>query len=77
MIPLANSWYLIGCAAAAYGLCLGCWYLLMPVLLADIFGTDRISSSYGLIRMFQSIGAISVPPLAGLYFILSSRSLVL
>lgn len=67
MIPLANSWYLIGCAAAAYGLCLGCWYLLMPVLLADIFGTDRISSSYGLIRMFQSIGAISVPPLAGLY----------
>lgn len=37
----------------------------MPVLLADIFGTDRISSSYGLVRMFQSIGAISVPPLAG------------
>lgn len=37
----------------------------MPVLLADIFGTDRISSSYGLVRMFQSIGAISVPPMAG------------
>lgn len=48
-----------------YGLCLGCWYLLVPVLLADLFGTERISSSYGLIRMFQSVGAISVPPLAG------------
>lgn len=37
----------------------------MPVLLADLFGTERISSSYGFVRMFQSIGAISVPPLAG------------
>lgn len=37
----------------------------MPVLLADMFGTERISSSYGLVRMFQSVGAISVPPLAG------------
>lgn len=50
---------------ATYGLCLGSWYLLMPVLLADLFGTERISSSYGLVRMFQSVGAISVPPLAG------------
>lgn len=40
--------------------------MMMPVLLADIFGTDKISSSYGLVRLFQSVGAISVPPLAGL-----------
>lgn len=65
LIPSAKSWYLMGCASASYGLCLGCWYLLMPVLLADLFGTERISSSYGLVRLFQSIGAISVPPLAG------------
>ncbi|XP_017465748.1 PREDICTED: uncharacterized protein LOC108358778 isoform X2 [Rhagoletis zephyria] len=64
-IPSENSLYLIGVSAAIYGFCLGSWYVLMPVLLADIFGTDRISSSYGLVRMFQSIGAISVPPLAG------------
>lgn len=37
----------------------------MPVLLGDIFGTDRMSSSFGLVRMFQSVGAVSVPPLAG------------
>lgn len=65
LIPLADTWLLLGCSSAAYGLCLGCWYLLMPVLLADVFGTERISSSYGLVRMFQSVGAISVPPLAG------------
>ncbi|XP_054088779.1 uncharacterized protein LOC105210951 [Zeugodacus cucurbitae] len=64
-IPSEDTLYLIGLSAAVYGFCLGSWYVLMPVLLADIFGTDRISSSYGLVRMFQSIGAISVPPLAG------------
>lgn len=64
-IPLESHSYLVGFSSAMYGLCLGCWYLLVPVLLADIFGTERISSSYGLIRMFQSLGAISVPPLAG------------
>ncbi|XP_062561029.1 uncharacterized protein LOC134225183 [Armigeres subalbatus] len=65
-IPTSDTWVVIVCSAGCYGLCLGSWYLLMPVLLADLFGTDRISSSYGLVRMFQSIGAISVPPLAGL-----------
>lgn len=64
-IPLENHSYLVGFSSAMYGLCLGAWYLLVPVLLADLFGTERISSSYGLIRMFQSVGAISVPPLAG------------
>lgn len=65
MLPTASSLYMLGSASAMYGLCLGSWYLLMPVLLADMFGTERISSSYGLVRMFQSVGAISVPPLAG------------
>uniref|UniRef100_A0A182NC87 Major facilitator superfamily (MFS) profile domain-containing protein n=1 Tax=Anopheles dirus TaxID=7168 RepID=A0A182NC87_9DIPT len=62
----SNAWFVIVISAGCYGLCLGSWYLLVPVLLADLFGTERISSSYGLVRMFQSIGAISVPPLAGL-----------
>lgn len=64
-LPFERHSYLVGFSSASYGLCLGCWYLLIPVLLADFFGTERISSSYGLIRMFQSVGAISVPPLAG------------
>uniref|UniRef100_A0A1Q3FJN0 Putative monocarboxylate transporter n=2 Tax=Culex tarsalis TaxID=7177 RepID=A0A1Q3FJN0_CULTA len=65
-IASTDAWIVIAVSAGCYGLCLGSWYLLVPVLLADLFGTDRISSSYGLVRMFQSIGAISVPPLAGL-----------
>lgn len=65
-LPVADASLLsLAAAVGAYGLCLGSWYLLLPVLLADIFGADRISSSYGLIRFFQSVGAISIPPLAG------------
>ncbi|XP_066591399.1 monocarboxylate transporter 12 [Prorops nasuta] len=64
-IPMAHSFYVLACSVGVYGLCLGCWFLLVPVLLADQYGTDKISSSYGLVRMFQSVGAISIPPLAG------------
>ncbi|XP_063836057.1 monocarboxylate transporter 12 [Ostrinia nubilalis] len=65
-LPSFTSWWALAIASAAYGLCLGCWFLLVPVLLADAFGTARIASSYGLVRMFQSIAAVSVPPTAGL-----------
>uniref|UniRef100_A0A182U981 Major facilitator superfamily (MFS) profile domain-containing protein n=1 Tax=Anopheles melas TaxID=34690 RepID=A0A182U981_9DIPT len=51
----SNAWFVIVISAGCYGLCLGSWYLLVPVLLADLFGTERISSSYGLVRMFQSL----------------------
>ncbi|XP_028174221.1 uncharacterized protein LOC114362858 [Ostrinia furnacalis] len=64
-LPSFTSWWALAIASAAYGLCLGCWFLLVPVLLADAFGTARIASSYGLVRMFQSIAAVSVPPTAG------------
>lgn len=65
-IPMAHSFYVLACSVGMYGLCLGCWFLLVPVLLADQYGTDKISSTYGLVRMFQSVGAISIPPLAGM-----------
>ncbi|KOB69548.1 Monocarboxylate transporter 12, partial [Operophtera brumata] len=47
-LPSLTSWWALAVASGAYGLCLGCWFLLVPVLLADTFGTARIASSYGL-----------------------------
>ncbi|XP_021205733.2 monocarboxylate transporter 12 [Bombyx mandarina] len=64
-LPSLTSWWSLAIVSGAYGLCLGCWFLLVPVLLADAFGTARIASSYGLVRMFQSVAAVSVPPTAG------------
>ena len=41
-------------ASAAYGLGSGVWFLMVPLLLAEHLGVERIASSYGLIRFFQS-----------------------
>ena len=37
-----------------YGLGSGAWFLMVPLLLAEYLGVERIGSSYGLIRLFQS-----------------------
>ncbi|KAK6641216.1 hypothetical protein RUM44_012925 [Polyplax serrata] len=65
IIPTVANYYILAALIGIYGLCLGSWFLLVPVLLADEYGTNKISSTYGLVRLFQSFGAISVPPLAG------------
>lgn len=65
IIPAAGNFVVLATTVGMYGLCLGSWFLLVPVLLADDYGTNKISSSYGLVRLFQSVGAISVPPLTG------------
>lgn len=64
-MPAIANYYVLASLIGIYGLCLGSWFLLVPVLLADEYGTNKISSSYGLVRLFQSFGAISIPPLAG------------
>lgn len=68
IIPVTANYYVLAALTGIYGLCLGSWFLLVPVLLADEYGTNKISSSYGLVRLFQSFGAISVPPLAGKFY---------
>ena len=76
-IPMASTFYFLIGSVSVYGLCLGSWFLLVPVLLADQYGTEKISSTYGLVRMFQSIGAIAIPPLAGkLMYLILVRSVI-
>lgn len=68
IIPVAANFYVLATLAGMYGLCLGSWFLLVPVLLADDYGTSKISSTYGLVRLFQSFAAMTVPPFSGLFF---------
>lgn len=65
IIPAVGNFYLMATLVGMYGLCLGSWFLLVPVLLADDFGTTKISSTYGLVRLFQSFAAMTVPPVSG------------
>ena len=63
--PFAKTFPVFAVIVAFYGFGLGSWLLLIPVLLSDNHGTDAIASSYGLIRLFQGIVALMVPPLVG------------
>lgn len=46
---------------------LGSWFLLIPVLLSEHHGNDAIASSYGLVRLFQGIITLIIPPFIGLF----------
>ena len=49
-----------------YGLGSGGWFLMVPLLLAENLGAENIASSYGLVRLFQSITNFCGPIIAGL-----------
>ena len=40
---------------------------LTSVILVDLLGLDRLTSSFGLLLIFQGIATILGPPIAGLY----------
>ena len=52
-------------AMLVYGLGGGAWFLMVPLLLAEYLGVERIGSSYGLIRLFQSISNLIGPVIGG------------
>ena len=54
IIPFCTSPGLLFFATALYGLGSGTWFLMVPLLLAEFLGVERIGSSYGLLRFFQS-----------------------
>lgn len=52
-------------AMLLYGLGSGAWFLMVPLLLAEYLGVERIGSSYGLIRLFQAMSNLVGPIVGG------------
>ena len=46
----------------------GVYVCLTPIVLVDLLGLDKLSNAFGLVLLFQGIGAVAGPPFAGLYF---------
>ena len=46
--------------------CAGVYISLKPIVLVDLLGLEKLSSAFGLALLFQGIGALAGPPLAGL-----------
>jgi len=40
---------------------------LTPIVLVDLLGLEKLSNAFGLVLLFQGIGAVAGPPFAGLY----------
>lgn len=44
---------------------LGVYICLTPVVLVDLLGLENLSNSFGLVLLYQGIGAVIGPPMAG------------
>ncbi len=65
-LSLANSYWSLCLTMVFYGIGVGSWFLMVPLLLADFLGVERIGSSYGLVRLFQAMSNFIGPLIAGL-----------
>ena len=50
---------------AVFGATSGAYIVLMPVVLVDLLGLDRLTNALGLISLFQGIALIIGPPIIG------------
>jgi len=64
-LPFATSFTWFAVIVSIYGVGLGCWFLLIPLLLSEYHGIEAIASSYGLVRLFQGLITLVVPPVIG------------
>ncbi|XP_033759355.1 LOW QUALITY PROTEIN: monocarboxylate transporter 7-like [Pecten maximus] len=63
--PLHNSFEFLLCYAAVFGAFIGVYVGLTSVVLVDLLGLDKLTSSFGLLLMFQGVATLIGPPIAG------------
>lgn len=64
-IPAATTYVTLLINSAFYGLGVGSFFMLIPVILTDHHGAEQVASSYGLVRLFHGIMSVVTPPIAG------------
>ena len=65
LIPTATTFNQILIYLALYGIGSGVWFLMVPLLLAEYLGVEKIGSSYGMVRLFQAVTNVMGPIVAG------------
>ncbi|GAU87242.1 hypothetical protein RvY_00124 [Ramazzottius varieornatus] len=51
--------------AAVFGIFIGAFVTLTPVILVDLFGLERLTNAFGILLLFQGIASFVGPPIAG------------
>jgi MFS family permease len=59
---------LLGAYSASFGLLIGIYICLTSIVLVDLLGLEKLSNAFGLVLLFQGIGAVMGPPIAGAVF---------
>ena len=65
MIPLMKTFWQFSIMSALFGLLSGTYISQKSVVVVDILGVEKLSSSLGLILLFQGIGSLAGPIIGG------------
>ncbi|KAK0403713.1 hypothetical protein QR680_017082 [Steinernema hermaphroditum] len=62
---LCWDFYSLGVYAGIFGFTLSSYVCLTSVLLVDLLGVDKLTNAFGLLLLFQGVGTVFGPPIAG------------
>lgn len=68
LLPFSTSYKMVSFWCAIFGLASGVYVGITAVIMADLLGTERLTSSYGISLFVNGILQLIGPPLCGLWF---------
>lgn len=68
VLPFTTSYYVLCCFCAVFGLGSGIYVGVTAVIMADMLGTERLQSSYGISLFINGILQLGGPPICGVWF---------
>lgn len=68
LLPFSTSYKMVGFWCAVFGLASGVYVGITAVIMADMLGTERLTSSYGISLFVNGILQLIGPPLCGLWY---------
>lgn len=68
LLPFCTSYEMVSFWCAAFGLASGVYVGITAVIMADLLGTERLTSSYGISLFVNGILQLVGPPLCGFWY---------
>ncbi|XP_055386301.1 monocarboxylate transporter 13 [Condylostylus longicornis] len=68
LLPLTETYAMLGFCCAVFGLASGTYVGITAVIMADLLGTERLTSSYGISLFVNGVIQLIGPPLCGVWY---------
>lgn len=66
--PFCNNITYLSLISVGFGLCTAAFLALRSIVVVELFGLHRLTSTFGLLILFQGVAAVIGAPIAGLVF---------